>query len=1003
MKKGTKLASLLIGLALIIPACNQPANSSTPTDSSKEPESSETSAQESSSQEAGTSSKEEASSSEAASSSQASSSSEAASSSQASSSSEAASSSEAPVNYEVSITNKEALQAEWFVGDQGRKVDISTNPRANISVLINEGKIQITSSDTNVVTISGQMATPVGAGEATIKVKCGDSEDTVKVTLQAKQSIKEKYGVNHEGTAEDPLDNEDAIKIAKDKNYNNEDLYIKGVISSFYHAPGARTDGAVSWYLTPAAGKTEKFEVYKCYKANGDSLTDDDVWVNGTAIAHGTLTTYGEQAETSSAKFVSCEGNKPQERKTYTKTFAEVLALGQALPDGGDSYDYYKFQGFVTAKEGNNFFLTATKGEALISGKSDADHGTRDIYTNAIELYDSAKVAEINAICLEGAKVEVTMVVKNYHGTVENLLALTKDDVTLIEAGEAWKVPEPTVTNKTIAEFKALANSKALAYNVTGQVKDWGGADAEKSKYGNMTLTDGEGNELTVYGASATATALVWDNASSYAFTNPKDFLTNEQTAALNIGDTVTMKMIRADYNGAIQGTGVITKIVPGGTPVPQVVSLAKYEFESVDATNTRSIDAAKATQLFKKASGEAIFSEVTAVENVYESASGGSGDNTFAISNVLKIGKSKAGGSAAIKLSQPVSKVVLKGDAWLGTTSVAVNDQKIENAFDGHIISKTVIVDNKLTNAGELSFEFEASDTIKIDVANTATSGNFGVVFESVEFFGEQGDTPAEIAQPVGNFSGNAVSAQDGSNIFVDIALSNEKAFIEVGSLLKDTKAFTFNKETGLLTIDLGAYGTLTATYDEENNKLINCGIEGAAAAYLSNNNSIVLNAAANYWNLDGTTDELRAQFIRRWRANGASSWTVDNDESHTDRILSDTTNFVSGTGAMSVRPYSGSGNAVGLSLKNDFAEAKALKNIGFWVYNSSANDIALRTWVFTQTGLSGAAEIGGLTAKANGWTYCRMGFDKTIYNFNISNWNGSSNALVFDDIVLF
>lgn len=312
--------------------------------------------------------------------------------------------------------------------------------------------------------------------------------------------------------------------------------------------------------------------------------------------------------------------------------------------------------------------------------------------------------------------------------------------------------------------------------------------------------------------------------------------------------------------------------------------------------------------------------------------------------------------------------------------------------------------------NKGTGTFPLESGVAADVNAATKSYAiGNTAAANEQLRItaisvtYAPEGVAPVEIAQPVGNFSGYAVSAQDGSNIFVDIALANDKAFIEVGSLLKDTKAFTFNKETGLLTIDLGTYGTLTATYDEENNKLINCGIEGAAAAYLSNNNSIVLNAAANYWNCDGTTEELRNQFIRRYRANGASSWTVDNNEEHTDRIVSDTTNFVSGTGAMSVRPYSGSGNAVGLSLKNDFAEAKALKNIGFWVYNSSNSDIALRTWVYTQKGLSGAAEIGGLTAKANGWTYCRMGFDKTIYNFNISNWNGSSNALVFDDIVLF
>ena len=80
-----------------------------------------------------------------------------------------------------------------------------------------------------------------------------------------------------------------------------------------------------------------------------------------------------------------------------------------------------------------------------------------------------------------------------------------------------------------------------------------------------MTLTDGT-NDLAIYGASATASALVWDNASSYKFTNPQDFLTNTITQALAVGNTITMKMYRADYtkdgNTTIQGTGIITNVV---------------------------------------------------------------------------------------------------------------------------------------------------------------------------------------------------------------------------------------------------------------------------------------------------------------------------------------------------------------------------------------------------------------------------------------------------------
>ena len=208
MKRGTKLAALLLSLALIIPACTQKGSSEPkPVDQSSQP------SDVSSDDQPGTSDE---------------------------------------VKYTVTISNKTELQAEWFAGDPSRKVNIEIEPKANITQLVNEGKIQITSSNAEVASITGQMVNPVAAGKATITVKCGDSQDTVEVTLLAKQTVKEKYGVAHEGTAEDPFDNEDACKVAKSDKYNNEDFYVKGVVDRFYYAPGAREDGNVAFYLVPA-------------------------------------------------------------------------------------------------------------------------------------------------------------------------------------------------------------------------------------------------------------------------------------------------------------------------------------------------------------------------------------------------------------------------------------------------------------------------------------------------------------------------------------------------------------------------------------------------------------------------------------------------------------------------------------------------------------------------------------------------------------------------------
>ena len=792
---------------------------------------------------------------------------------------------------------------------------------------------------------------------------------------------------------------------------------------------------------------------------------------------------------------MKCEGNKPQPRQTLEKTFAETLALGQALPDGGDSYDYIKFVGFVAAKEGNNFWLTATKGEALVKGKSDEAHGNRDIYTNGIELYNAGKVAELVAKLLEGAEVEVTMLVKNYHGTVENGLDLKDENVVVKTAGTQWAVPEPAVGSATVTEFIALENTKAKAYNVKATVKSWKNADAAKDKYGNMVLTDGT-SDLTIYGASATATALAWDNSSAYAFTNPQDFLTNEVTAALNIGDEVTMKLIRADYNGAVQGTGIITKVVPAGQqPVGTTLefSLAKYATDNSVASGTqvKTIAADSVVTLnavgtdsntgkiyigtdytewrfYKSGTGTleivlaAGYELVSAKGQIGTANYGAPSEVEFTIAdnkvsynpganfNVksLEIVYKAAGETPAPANAYPTFKwsdAIQDGSAALDGTKFNKNatyNLKVENVpaagnytitlpmmgSDGNA-SRTFCtsgtshdgqgftisangVDGQVLIA-EKTYEevFGADQKAWVDVlfgqvalvegTNTIViKTNGGGYRVSVKADGnvtlaEAAAQPTEVAQPIGSFSGYAVNAQDDSNIFVDIALADSKAFVEVGSLLKTTVDFAFDKATGVVTIALGGnFGNLTATYDETNNKLTNVGVDGAAAAMLKNNGSMELVAAAKFWDCNGTTEELQAMFKRRYMS---GSWQVDS--SNADRFVS-YENGICGK-AMQRRGYSGGAVAVNLAADMDPVE---VSNIGFWVYNPGSSDLTLRMWIYKGAGLTSNAELGSVTAVAGQWTYCRMGFTKaSIYNFQIADFNNSGVALVFDNIVLF
>lgn len=394
--------------------------------------------------------------------------------------------------YKVAIDNKAALEGEWYEGD-AKDLELTLTPEANALQELNNKNLTVTSSDETVVKVTGLGLSALKEGTAKITVDYRGAKEEVNVTILSK-SAKKKYGVAHEGTAEDPFTNEDALAVAKSTKYGGEVYYVKGKVASFYNAPGSRDDGMVAFFLEPAEGKTEKFEIYKCFKADGGKLTDDDIWVGGEVTAYGAFTVYGTQYETSSATFVKCEGTKPQPRQTLTKTFAEVLTLGAALADGADSYDYIKFEGFVTEKSGNDYFLTATKGEALTPGKSDEAHGAKDIKgTNAIELYGAGKVEALAAKLLKNAKVEVTMVVKNYHGTIENGLNLADADVTVKTAGEPWVI---NYQEKTVAEaltvINALEDGKTAEgyFAVTGYVAKVTGAYSDQ--YKNMSFTIGD-------------------------------------------------------------------------------------------------------------------------------------------------------------------------------------------------------------------------------------------------------------------------------------------------------------------------------------------------------------------------------------------------------------------------------------------------------------------------------------------------------------------------------
>lgn len=462
-------------------------------------------------------------------------------------------------NYSVVINNESVITATWNVGDANRSLDLTIKAKdktsgemveGNVTQELMNGKLVVSSSKTNVLSCNGVSLSALEAGTTTLKVKYYDAVATLDLTIGSKPTNKDKFGTVHEGTAEDPFDNTDAIKVglwAKD-NGNTEELYIKGTIKSFYHAPGSRTDGLVSYYLEEVVTGEGNFEVYKCTGADGTTaLTNDDIWKGGVATAYGVITYYASasQAETTAATFVSCTGTKPDPQQTIEATVTEVLAAGAALADGDSSYDLYKFTGYVVKMDGTNFFIAEAANE-----------------TDAAKMIELYAFSDTGSIMLKNAKVTVTMQIKNYHSVIENSGTPT---VTLVTAGEAWEI---AYTDVTIAE--ALTAGAALAdgatstpyYRVTGFVIVI--TSAYNSTYGNVSFT---------FGATADATT---DLLTVFRLT-----VTSEEAATVVVGAELTLggklqKYVSGDTTTIELVSG---KIVEKGTPAPTFTADLTVDF----------------------------------------------------------------------------------------------------------------------------------------------------------------------------------------------------------------------------------------------------------------------------------------------------------------------------------------------------------------------------------------------------------------------------------------
>ncbi len=110
-----------------------------------------------------------------------------------------------------------------------------------------------------------------------------------------------------------------------------------------------------------------------------------------------------------------------------------------------------------------------------------------------------------------------------------------------------------SVTIKEFREAEYDGTNAKKAYLVTGKIKS-----IANTSYGNLTIED-ETGELYFYGVTANNQNLTYADG-KFSFPSLKTFSDIEFTKNLKVGDEITVMAIRADYNGSVQGKGIIVK-----------------------------------------------------------------------------------------------------------------------------------------------------------------------------------------------------------------------------------------------------------------------------------------------------------------------------------------------------------------------------------------------------------------------------------------------------------
>ncbi len=253
-----------------------------------------------------------------------------------------------------------------------------------------------------------------------------------------------------------------------------------------------------------------------------------------------------------------------------------------------------------------------------------------------------------------------------------------------------------------------------------------------------LSLTVGESATVT---ATAVSTAAVGDAV--WTVTQGEGLISITPD-----GNTVTVNAlakgeakIKASYSDSLYAECTVTVKEPRD---PSSETSVKYTLSGTSTAQIKTLENALAA--FKLVGdGDGIIESVSEITAIYGGGSGGSGDNKWSSTDMLKFGTGSNTGSITLSLNVEVSRIIITGYVHNAKCEIRVGDSASTDWTDAendnktafHVCSDMNVVSKDIIAAEDVSVitvDFESTSTLKIATVNT-TSAKYPLYITSIEF----------------------------------------------------------------------------------------------------------------------------------------------------------------------------------------------------------------------------------------------------------------------------